>query len=340
MPQHFGEFWGHPKPKKVFLRNQPSDELVSDSYVGVEVECSMSRRFTRGSSQHWTSVSDGSLRNGGYEHRFREPLWGLDVVEALEELEVKLGGGDARFDAHCSTHIHVDVRDMSPPDAMSFILYWVIFEKVLFTNFAPDRMDNNFCVPLFKTDAVLKELRGSYRDLLLGHTPYLPEHRYLALNIWSASQHGSFETRIWNGTAMKEDLLLYINSVLSLKRTAMEETVDEFKWKPYIKSKGRALQDFLFEVFGEDLGEKLMYVGIWDDIKFGIEQARKITNHHDVEVHCLYQKLTDQQQPDIVEDMMAGDWLSGIDLDNLDRIANNLDRIANRFVQTQDGDSE
>lgn len=280
-----GDWFGHPAPPSLKLLNTPSDLLaLPGSMVGIEIECCVPHTISH-NSIYWESVSDGSLRNGGYEHRYKQPVYGQDIIESLGEIEDFLGSyiSDYPFDSNTSTHIHIDVRELQSFELASLLIYWVIFEKVIFKAFAPDRWDNNFCCPHEKAFDSINSTQDLYRRLSSGLNPhrYSRSGRYSAMNLESILQRGSIEFRLFNGEYRKEQLLLWINTLLSIKRASVETR--ENQWRPYINMKGRALEPFINRIFGEELGNSLVYKGIFEDVEKGINTARFIANHREIE---------------------------------------------------------
>ena len=108
----------------------PTDELVSSTLLGVEVEMEKAERLT---TTYWDAKEDGSLRDGGVEYVFGAPYGGGDAIKALEELD-KLVTEKMKpsMSERTSTHVHVDVRDLTRDQLTSFILLYMVFEQPLF----------------------------------------------------------------------------------------------------------------------------------------------------------------------------------------------------------------
>ena len=276
-----GTALGFIKPRT--LLNEPHDALVLPSaMVGVEIESCVPDVFE---TDHWTTVSEGSLRNGGNEYIFTQPLFGADVIHALGEAERKIApwirshGLSDIFDDNTSVHVHVDIRDMEYEDLGSMLQYWTLFEKMVFNAFAPNRYNNNFCCPMGLSFGQVNAVARLFQLLDRGaHSlAFDGAGRYGAMNLQSVLDRGSIEFRLFEGAYLKEDLLRYINVLLSIKKVAMEG--GENAMRPYINMKGRALRSFITDIFGKELTEYMMYSGIYDDVKEGMELARYIANY-------------------------------------------------------------
>ena len=278
VPTTVGDILGMGLPKG--LKNIPSDELViPDSYIGLEVETNFGNVIQ---TNLITSVNEGSLQQPGYEYIFRYPLFGVDVLDALSTIQdnvqplVDRRGAHIVYDSNTSTHIHIDTRDMTAEQLASFIMYYTLFEKIIFKAFAKEREDNNFCVPIYKAFGHLRAVTSLYHSLRNDQIDFRHTGRYGAMNLEALDNFGSIEFRLFRGEWRKEVLLMWINTLLSLKKVAIEG--GENAMKPYVTLKGRALHPFLTSIFPEGIVNKLMYKGVYHDLKAGIKSARYIAN--------------------------------------------------------------
>lgn len=124
-------------------------------HIGVELEMEGMFPAVRRHSQpngfnYWQVDRDGSLDEHGVELRLAEPLSGVDLTKAMEELRVLF----SKLRPHPqnglgSTHIHVDMRDASVQDAVQALFLSAILEPLLFEFMeAPERAELNFCLPV------------------------------------------------------------------------------------------------------------------------------------------------------------------------------------------------
>src|SRR3972149_6708240 len=102
----------------------PCEEIIDNTTLcGIEVEAE-GIDIPRNSKKlpqfykdltFWSVKEDGSLRNGGKEFIFKQPLGGTDIVRALEQLEKKIKEHDINPDMthRTSLHLHIDVRNMT-----------------------------------------------------------------------------------------------------------------------------------------------------------------------------------------------------------------------------------
>lgn len=230
-----------------WVPEQPSNLLVlPTTHIGVEMELEArsinntnplvayesNRDLAAGNLV--TAVSDGSLRNG-VELIFSRPLFGESALNAIDHMyaardTLNLGGS-----ARTSTHVHVNYTDSS--DTMqtmrSMVATYLLIERAMCITAGPHREHNTFCVPTYLQlpvnerryyDVVTSRDNTTAIDVVsrLGHET----NRYCAMNLASLFKHGTVEYRQL-GTVEKNQLVLWINLLLSLKKCGLENDVDE-----------------------------------------------------------------------------------------------------------------
>lgn len=189
-----------------------------DVFVGVEVEVEYENEFLplyKNSS--YFSHSDGSLKIGGTEI--------VTIPIKLRYLEVELSRifsqirGKIILSNRCSTHIHMNVRDMTVEQLGNLVLLYMIFEKSLY-HISGDRWDNNFCVPLYMCH---KLVRQWFKDE--EYTGAWTWNKYTGLNIspvfgGESSRIGTVEFRQLHGTIDTAEIINWCNLITALKRAA------------------------------------------------------------------------------------------------------------------------
>jgi len=215
------------------LRNESSNKLITDDKIGIEVEVEGLLRdldyYKRLVSipKWWDVVEDGSLRdyNGLYsgEFVFKVPMFGRDVVEALQCLRDRIG--ETNDSCRTSVHVHLDVRDMSYSHLLRFLCTYLLVEPVLFSQVSPERVSNPYCVPLRQCKEYLtrlgRTLKGDSPQTFISQLRPISGIKYTALNFLPMSTQGSIEFRHKEGTTDPEDILNWVNIILSIKRYAM-----------------------------------------------------------------------------------------------------------------------
>lgn len=252
----------------------PSDLLVlPTNMVGVEIEIEGVRtdnpafRANTNLANFWEPVSDQSLR-GGTELRFKGPLFGQDLIQALKYVDATLKKVDHVASIRTSTHVHFDLeRFDDSADLLKLLAVSGIFEKTLFKYIGHGREDSIYCIPFLSA-------RGDFQKLsTLGGNPMglnKGTGRYQAINIQSMFAHGTIEFRHANALTTYNELLDWINILGSIVKYASEGDFDIDKLSTLCSEKSPI--DFLCEVF-PDHHDKLIYDGLDDDI---IKSARMV----------------------------------------------------------------
>lgn len=216
--------------------NISSPLLLTDDKVGIESEL---EGLDRGIDQYqqdtsltnfWNVVTDDSLRSHGSfsacEFVFNEPMFGEDVIQALNILE---GTINRTVDSErTSVHVHLDVRDMSYNQLLRLVINYLLVEPIIFSLAGEGREDNFYCTPLRNSTGYLRDIGRALisfndnRDSFYSTIGNNGGNKYTALNLLPIAQQGSVEFRHMHGTCNAEEITYWINIILSLKRDAME----------------------------------------------------------------------------------------------------------------------
>lgn len=259
-PQTVGDFLG----MEPFVKGDADPALITNDCVGLEIELEHAGGFqipvTR--PKYWDTHGDGSLRDGGIEWVFTRPLSGKQAVAAIEAYG--RGVETARttqtlpqLTARTSLHVHVDVTDLTPSELIRLLMIYSIFELPLFRAYAPDRVDNHFCVRYNQ----FLELLGVPRALNKGmdvfsnqfNTPNVG--RYCALNIKAVFKFGSVEFRHHPGTLSPAEMLEWVNACLSFKRAAKTEI--NFR-EMFFQNCQRGFEDQIRMIFPRSVAERML----------------------------------------------------------------------------------
>jgi hypothetical protein len=212
------------------LVNESTDALISDSCVGLEVELESlpmgNSTYERGLHNYWEVTDDPSLRHFSgscYEFRFKGPLWGQDVVNAITDLDKTLGGRYSKGD-RTSVHVHLDVRDLNFNQLKRLLVCYLLVEPIIFNNVRRSRRFNPYCVPVSMTPNYLKDLTRVFSGISSNDFQTIIANRqgykYSALNFRPLNSFGSIEFRHKEGSGSAEDLINWVNVILAFKRFA------------------------------------------------------------------------------------------------------------------------
>jgi hypothetical protein len=221
----------------------PSTDLVLPScFFGVEMELEPVGQATSGLRSRIASAyngtllriaDDGSLRNG-VELTFAEPLLGTDAVNAIDEMYNIRNNWNLGGSIRTSTHVHVNYTDVD--DTVRVIqrtgLVYLLIEKALAMAAGEHREWNTFCQPTY---FVTPSQEIQFYNMVASATPsdmidrisqVSRDTRYLGMNLGALFKYGTIEYRML-GTVDRSQLFLWINTLLDIKRVALDESITD-----------------------------------------------------------------------------------------------------------------
>lgn len=168
----------------------------------------------------WDAVSDGSLRNNGVEFITRGGFAGEDLENALDNLQEYLQDKSPDLSERCSTHIHIDVRDMTPSQILNFMCLSVMLEHVLFSLFGNTRTANTFCLATdggsTNYDHIVKGLVNPAGILSTSWS------KYAAIGLRRLQDLGTVEFRMFQPMLQKSQYVQVLNVLFAMKRLAKD----------------------------------------------------------------------------------------------------------------------
>lgn len=268
-----GEAVGRLKNK---LLLKPCHEFVCpETAIGMEFEFENVRNIPPllANTQYWADKEDGSLHDRGREFVFIEPLFGMDAYTAIEQIVAEARGANFRTSLRTGIHVHLDVRDMTPPQLIGLIALYLLFEPALYRWAGEGREANNFCIPYYKAEnaiaqatAVLNALydseRGVNTNAVVASNAF---NRYAGLNLKSVAQFGSIEFRQLPTTLDFTRIITWINFIMSLKRAALDATASH-RFALLGEVFNRPPIEICRRVFGRD-ADSLLYEGFDSDFE-------------------------------------------------------------------------
>lgn len=233
--------FGHSLPEIV----TPSDNFVLPlCNIGVEIEL---ERFIFNSRPYLSLIeiiNDHSLRNSGRELVFKRPLRGVNLESGIEELSGILDSTNYDKSWRCSTHIHLDVRDMTVDEYKNLVFVSSIVEPTLF-KMEPTRVDNPYCIPYDKltNSNTVASVFNSLFDNRFRDLEYFP--KYSSINLGATYKYGSIEYRTFEAIDDMTKLIKYINMIMLAKKIAINhiEITPELVYGIYKKSLGITLSE-------------------------------------------------------------------------------------------------
>lgn len=207
---------------------KPSKLLSPGLYTGLELEVEGISRRIRELMENpagWAVKGDGSLRNGGLEYVLDRPSIGKNLETKIESLETFLQNLTVNqkrppfYNWRTSLHVHLNFSDKTFAELFSFVMVYLIFERLLMRYCGEERTENIFCVPIYKST----QYQGLLEDFFdKGNFRYTEDHKYCALNLHCLRSFGSVELRMHQGTHDSGDIVRWLNILYSMVNKSKE----------------------------------------------------------------------------------------------------------------------
>ena len=212
------------EPIEKITATLPNILQKEDTLIGIEIEVENIKN-TPITHYYWNYGQDGSLRNNGAEFT-TEPIPAYKALPALYYLKerIKEEFNIPNFSNRCSTHIHLNVRDLNWEQITNLTLLYAIFEKHFFNVAGTKREENIFCVPLY--------ISNQLNNIVNLKNKISSWSKYNAFNLGPtigndySKPFGTIEFRHLYGTLDTNIILPWINSILKLKHACIREKVD------------------------------------------------------------------------------------------------------------------
>lgn len=211
------------------------------NYYGVEIELERASRCADYPLPDWNMMGDGSLRNGGLEFVFNGPIPYGDVPYMLDTLHRHIAelSPDADANERCSTHIHMDVRDLSTEQMVQVLLNYELIEPMLFHSMAAEREDNHFCVPHYMTKD-RNSAAANYLKQFNLNALYRDTHKYSAFNLRTIRDLTTMEWRHFPAVLPVTTVKQWVDMIEAFKNSTRDNGI----WDQHMA------QDFCSQWFG------------------------------------------------------------------------------------------
>lgn len=252
--------------------------IRKDILTGIEVEIENIRftpkAFRKETYQVWNTREDGSLRNLGMEF-ISVPLRGVHLAHALQYLFDNLPE-DKHFSLRTSIHVHLDVQSLSKETVTGIVLTYVACETLLYKFVGNDRINSNFCVPMYQTIVV-----NSLVNLITSSITSIrwENSRYLGLNLDSMRKFGTLEFRHLYGTDDVELITNWINLIHAIHHYGCSKPLKTIIEEISKLNTTSNYSLFLEQVFGP-LTDLFDVSNLKDDLERGVRAVKQSTIHN------------------------------------------------------------
>lgn len=241
--------------------------VIPHAKVGVEVEAE-GVKATKGLNRNlWATKTDGSLRDNGQEFVTVDGLVGQHLFDAIHNIcDVAKANKYTDGYPRAGIHIHLDCTDLNVEDRQlqRLVTNYMLVEHLLFDFCGNWRRDCGYCVPYDtgKNDFDIIGRALSAKDVgdsSKSNARVLFSHmsKYQSLNLRPLIDLGTVEFRTLPTTFDVDRILLWINIILSIKKSAADKAFAE----PLKLLSTVGPQRFVERILGADI-MKAMYAEI------------------------------------------------------------------------------
>jgi hypothetical protein len=262
-----------------------SDRLIdSSTFLGVEVEIegvnNLSHWESTAKSFYWQHKEDHSLRAGGREFVFSEPLYGADVIMAIEHLCAYTQAAQTwKISERTGLHVHLDVRDLELSEYRNLCVIYALVEPLIYNWVGDKRDENMFCLPWYTADVDLDAVSSALKPSSKASPSYQKAcfeqcAKYSGLNLAATATFGTVEFRHLKTTFDAPRIIDWLNIILSLKAYACRNGLTPHIILDRLKIQGP--YSLARDVFGNALFSKVWYQDYTKDaISLGLVACEK-----------------------------------------------------------------
>ena len=253
---------------------------------GLEFEIENIRALSAAITSLWQTKADNSLRNHGVELTICAS--GEELTKALSVLANELPD-DASFSERTSTHVHVNILNMTVSQLYAFVLLGILLEDFLYRFTIAERKADVYCVPLKYTN--LPDSMVWVRTLIRNHTEtnkYTQReeiaqlvacwHKYMGINLTRVRDIGTVEFRHLHGTRNMKEVIKWLNVLGKMKVYAMKHSLEEIEQEICMLNTSSEYMPFLEKVFGHKLLKNFDLTHFEKVIEEGVIGVKLCTN--------------------------------------------------------------
>lgn len=269
------------------FREPPYPLVLTDTEVGVEVELEKFNydNYLRAAAHipidlrfFWDMKEDRSLRNNGMEF-VSTAMRGDSILYSLNLLETVLKGTKVEFNARTGTHVHLNVRELTPYQISCLFFLYILYEESFF-RFSGQREKNIFCIPSNIMETRIFDILKQPKDDNLFYRTMLSlrdnKDKYSGLNFRPINSFGTLEFRHMVGTYDRDYLWNWINMILSLHKYCRDVDFNLLKEEVFSLNSNSEYERFSQKVFGNDVCNVLLNSNIKSEMELGVCKLKEL----------------------------------------------------------------
>ena len=260
-------------PKVYEALGRTKNDHMKGAMLGIECETEGKNLGRVGGMQYWRAEADGSLRNG-IEY-VSIPLEPKLLETALKELQK--GFKDAKvvldYSFRCSTHVHINVQDLTEGQLQSMILMYMLYENVFMNYVSDERVANRFCLRFQDAGSLTHQVGQILRDIRRNGLRHAfmnfqqNELKYAAFNLYTLVKYGTLEFRALEGTNDLEHIQTWVQAIIRLRSNAMKWEDPMAMYEEFQRAPGKMAN----EIFGH-APDKFLKAGWQQQVEEGHSQ--------------------------------------------------------------------
>ena len=226
---------------------------------GLEIEVE-GQRLPNYRTYLWSTVEDGSLRNG-LEYVIKGAISHEYVKTALEELQGAFDEAKSNisFSFRTSVHVHMNMQTLTITEIFNCIYTYLLLEDALMNYCGEQRKGNRFCLRAADAEFSYDVIEQMFSEGVAGlaQVPY-NKARYAAINIEALSKYGSLEFRGMEGNMDIPRISNWCSALLALRNFAQKHKDPMDIYKAF---DNQTSEEFLVSVLG-DLSKLFTFPGM------------------------------------------------------------------------------
>jgi len=221
-------------------------------------------------------TEDGSLRSDddgiGIE-AITKPIQAKHIQRLLESFYQVYEITDFNYTERCSTHVHMNVLNLTYEQLAILCLVYQTVESLLFKYAEENRKNSIFCVPWNQCGLNYQIVNKLIKVPENGDMPIRHWQKYSALNLLPISTQGSIEFRHLEGTCNVKKIMGWINILSKMYKYASNTSFQEAKQDIVKMNTVSNYYEWLNKVF-EECSDMLKTDGFERELSVGVVDSK------------------------------------------------------------------